>query len=563
MLAFDRRQRGTFNKSFEQYAATRVGAAHQARAIDMLQQHASLLSRIERQFGVPATLIVAIWTLETDNGSGDMGKLPVVRTLATLAHDCRRTELFQGELLAALKIVQRGDLPLRDLIGAYAGEIGQTQFLPSSYIKYGVDYDGNGHVDLRHSVPDVLASTANLLKINGWKAGAPYGEGTAEFRGDARVEPVRDLSQDAGPVRREAGSAVRRVPRRRLSCRRAALRFALRLQRVDAARRPGLGEGLHERPGSFIARAPGHLDSRYLGTYTALDNHGCALEAAMRGGVFGLLLGVCLTCAAHAEPLTPKAFTDEVVRNLAPKVLGGGIAVKGELSLLVTRPGGGELTVSLANSYQDYLRDPARLGEIVSTSVAAMATPVTAGRLDRSRVVPVIKDRKWLDDMRAQLIKEGATKSFAHKVEDFNAHLVIVYAEDDPQRTRYLAAAEDVGVAGAELRALATGNLQRILPKITLESHPDAEFSQLSAGGDYDASLLLLDHIWSSGQIKVDGDIVVAIPARNILLVTGSRSRKGLKVVRAIVAEAMKGSYPLTDVLFVYRNGKFVKFGRT
>ena len=70
--------------------------------------------------------------------------------------------------------MQRGDLPLRDLVGAYAGEIGQTQFLPSSYIKYGVDFDGNGHVDLRHSVPDVLASTANLLKTAGWKSGAPY-----------------------------------------------------------------------------------------------------------------------------------------------------------------------------------------------------------------------------------------------------------------------------------------------------------------------------------------------------------------------------------------------------
>ena len=101
--------------------------------------------------------------------------MPVIRTLATMAHDCRRTELFQGELLAALKIVQRGDLPLRDLIGAFAGEIGQTQFLPSSYIKYGVDFDGNGHVDLRHSVPDVLASTANLLHTSGFKGGAPLG----------------------------------------------------------------------------------------------------------------------------------------------------------------------------------------------------------------------------------------------------------------------------------------------------------------------------------------------------------------------------------------------------
>ena len=182
VLTFDRRQRGTFRKSFEEYAATRVIPARITRARRLMQTHAALLSRIERQFGVPKELLMAIWTLESDNGTGDMGKLPVVRTIATLAHDCRRTELFQTELIAALKIVQRGDLPLRDLIGAFAGEIGQTQFLPSSYIKYGVDYDGNGHVDLRHSVPDVLASTANLLKVNGWKAGAPFGEGSENFQ---------------------------------------------------------------------------------------------------------------------------------------------------------------------------------------------------------------------------------------------------------------------------------------------------------------------------------------------------------------------------------------------
>jgi lytic murein transglycosylase len=182
VLSFDRRQRGTFRKSFEEYASTRVIPARINRAKRLMQTNAALLSRIERQFGVPKELLMAIWTLESDNGTGDMGKLPVVRTIATLAHDCRRSELFQTELIAALKIVQRGDLPLRDLIGAFAGEIGQTQFLPSSYIKYGVDYDGNGHVDLRHSVPDVLASTANLLKTNGWRSGAPFGEGTENFQ---------------------------------------------------------------------------------------------------------------------------------------------------------------------------------------------------------------------------------------------------------------------------------------------------------------------------------------------------------------------------------------------
>jgi lytic murein transglycosylase len=182
VLAFDRRQHGMFHsKSFEDYARTRVIPARINRARQLMARYADLLSRIEKQYGVPRELIMAIWTMETDNGTGDMGKLPVIRTLSTLAWDCRRSDLFQGELIAALKILQRGDLPLRDLIGAYAGEIGQTQFLPSSYIKYGVDYDGDGRVDLRHSVPDVLASTANLLKTNGWQPGQPYHEGTANF----------------------------------------------------------------------------------------------------------------------------------------------------------------------------------------------------------------------------------------------------------------------------------------------------------------------------------------------------------------------------------------------
>ena len=181
VLNFDRRQRYTFNKTFEQYVSTRVGSGRINTGRAMLQRNAALLSSIEAKFGVPRQILVAIWGLETDFGKGDMGKLPVIRTLTTLAHDCRRTELFQGELLAALKIVQRGDLPLRDLIGAFAGEIGQTQFLPSSYIKYGVDFDGDGRVDLRHDVADVLASTANLLHTNGFKMGAPYGEGSANF----------------------------------------------------------------------------------------------------------------------------------------------------------------------------------------------------------------------------------------------------------------------------------------------------------------------------------------------------------------------------------------------
>src|ERR1700740_2584187 len=104
VLAFDRRQRYTFNKTFEQYVSTRVGPGRINGARAMLQRHAALLSQIEQKYGVPRQILVAIWGLESDFGKGDMGKLAVVRTLATLAHDCRRSDLFQGELLAALKM---------------------------------------------------------------------------------------------------------------------------------------------------------------------------------------------------------------------------------------------------------------------------------------------------------------------------------------------------------------------------------------------------------------------------------------------------------------------------
>lgn len=181
VLAFDNRQQGVFNNSLEHYIAIAVTTRRIARGREQMRKHSALLSRIERNYGVPAPLIVAIWGLETNYGTADLGALPVIRTVATLAHDCRRTDLFQRELLAALQIVQRGDLSLREMTGGFAGEMGQTQFLPSSYLKYGVDYDKDGHVNLRRSVTDVLASTANFLKMNGWQPNAEFGEGTPNF----------------------------------------------------------------------------------------------------------------------------------------------------------------------------------------------------------------------------------------------------------------------------------------------------------------------------------------------------------------------------------------------
>ncbi len=178
VISLDHRQ-GVFHQSFAQFANHRI-AEHLAKGRRMMQSHAALLARIEARFGGPGSIVVAIWGLETGFGA-DIGKTPTLRALATLAHDCRRSEMFQGELLAALQIISRGDLSPAEMRGAWAGELGPAQFLPTNYIKFAVDFDGNGRRDLIRSVPDTLASIANLLHSFGWQRGGGYREGSANF----------------------------------------------------------------------------------------------------------------------------------------------------------------------------------------------------------------------------------------------------------------------------------------------------------------------------------------------------------------------------------------------
>ena len=173
------RHQGVFRQSFEQFSG-RMVPPRLRRGADKLKQYGPLLARIERQFRVPAPILVAIWGLETDFGA-DVGNFSTLRSLASLAYDCRRSEKFQAELIDALRIVQHGDMMAAEMRGAWAEEIGQTQFMPSSYVKFAVDYDGNGRRDLIHSVPDALASTANYLRGYGWQAVKPWREGSANF----------------------------------------------------------------------------------------------------------------------------------------------------------------------------------------------------------------------------------------------------------------------------------------------------------------------------------------------------------------------------------------------
>lgn len=179
VIRLDRSQR-SFKQSFATFYKRRASAYTQNRARTRMKQHARLLARIEKRFGVPPAVVVSIWGLETNFGAGG-GKMSIVRSLATLAYDCRRSKFFRNELLSALRIIQRGDMTPAQLRGGWAGEIGQAQFLASSYLKYAVDFDGNGRRDLIRSKPDVLASIANFLRAHGWKRGQGWLPGTSNY----------------------------------------------------------------------------------------------------------------------------------------------------------------------------------------------------------------------------------------------------------------------------------------------------------------------------------------------------------------------------------------------
>ena len=172
IIARDRKQ-GFFAQSFTAFAGKLVTPNRIQAGAAKLKQHRELLARVEKDYGVPGPVIVAFWALESDFGAG-MGNLPVLRSLVTLAYDCRRPQMFRDELMDALRIIDRGDLTPGEMIGSWAGELGQTQFLPSHYFKHAVDYDGDGRRNLMRSTPDVVASTANFLVYLGWQRGQPW-----------------------------------------------------------------------------------------------------------------------------------------------------------------------------------------------------------------------------------------------------------------------------------------------------------------------------------------------------------------------------------------------------
>ena len=169
----DRGQR-VFGQIFTQFAGRMAAPFRMQEGQARIKANASAFARAEKEYGVPPAVIAAFWGLESDFGA-NMGNLPVLPSLVSLAYDCRRSERFQNETIAALKVIDRGDLAPDEMVGSWAGELGQTQFLPTHYVTYAVDYDGDGRRNLLRSAADVIGSTANYIATGlKWRRGEPW-----------------------------------------------------------------------------------------------------------------------------------------------------------------------------------------------------------------------------------------------------------------------------------------------------------------------------------------------------------------------------------------------------
>lgn len=163
-----------FVRPLWEYLDTAVSAQRVNQGRTKLADHRQTAEAVARRFGVPAEILVAIWGIESNYG-GNFGSFSTLEALATLAYDGRRRDFARGELLAALRIIEAGDISADAMIGSWAGAMGHTQFIPSSFVAYAVDGDGDGRRDIWGSIPDVLASTANYLAEAGWRRGETWG----------------------------------------------------------------------------------------------------------------------------------------------------------------------------------------------------------------------------------------------------------------------------------------------------------------------------------------------------------------------------------------------------
>jgi membrane-bound lytic murein transglycosylase B len=189
-------------QSLDEYISTRLNRKLLTRAADAATTHGAVAKRVDKAYGVPAPVMIAIWGIESNFGQFT-GVRPVITALATLAYDSRRPALFRAELIQALTIVDKRMVTLPEFVGSWAGAIGQPQFMPSSFVKYAVDFDGDGKIDIWTSPADVLGSMANYLKASGWNGDERWGR-------EVKISPATMAKIEKAVPMRASGCKARR-----------------------------------------------------------------------------------------------------------------------------------------------------------------------------------------------------------------------------------------------------------------------------------------------------------------------------------------------------------------
>src|SRR5215470_16204350 len=172
IINIDRGQK-FFAQDFLQFSDKMLAGGRVQNGQKTMQKHAATFAREEKDYGVPPAVITGFWGLESDFGA-NQGKDQSIKSLATLAYDCRRSDMFRGHLFDSLRLIERGDLTAPEMIGSWAGELGQTQMMPSEYMAHAIDYDGDGKRNLIKSAADVIGSSGKYLVYLGWKRGEPW-----------------------------------------------------------------------------------------------------------------------------------------------------------------------------------------------------------------------------------------------------------------------------------------------------------------------------------------------------------------------------------------------------
>ncbi len=266
----------------------------------------------------------------------------------------------------------------------------------------------------------------------------------------------------------------------------------------------------------------------------------------------------------QSSTLSPKQFAQDYAAALKKSAPDLDVKIVHNLELRTIDKANQTNTCFLDNAYNGYKQDPARKEEVIRKYVTALLETIRekTAPIDPARIVPVIKDKAYLDEIKQSLKGRGfASDKLLFVYEEYNPELLIFYAEDSPKNIRYLTTDKltELKLTLSDLRSLAVKNLASLLPRPEIRGTNGVFI--VTAGGDYDASLILLGSVWTRKELKVDGKLVLAVPSRDLLLVTGSSNKTGLAVLKKTAAKTVaEAPYRLTPRLFIYESDRFQLF---